>query len=438
MSSNTPSNTPSNTSSDTQSVPRSLKAADANPATAPSFTGTLAPGVHVVGGMGNALSVETDRGVIQLDTGQNPKQAQEMIARLREITDAPVYAVVYSHGHLGYNNAVGTWVEDAARRGDPTPRLIAHDNLERRWRRYRETERLQQLFIELQFRVPVGLVKEPLQLTMPTETFSESLTLVAGERRVELLWAPSETDDALVLWMPEHKLLYGGAAVTPSIPNVGTPLRSQRDPVRWADTLDRLASLEPEILVMEFGPHLHDAARIQRVLRTTSAALRWLREAVVERMNAGHGVVEILHDLEYPDELFDQPWMRPLYGDPEYIVRDIFRSETGWWDRNPTNLHPAHPDAAGEAVLSAITDRGAVLARVRELLEQGEPQLALHAVDVLALAPGDDPDIVAARELKAEACTALAKDARSFVSQSLYVSSARIIAKGASKPSGVR
>lgn len=413
-------------------------ASAANPVTAPSFLGTLARGVHVVGGMGNALSVETDVGVIQIDTGQSASQAVKMLDRLRELTDAPVHAVAYSHGHLGYNNAVTTWLEDAARRGDRPPRIIAHENLVRRWRRYSETEGLQKLFIELQFRLPVGSVTDPLQLTMPSETFRESLTLASTDRRVELLWAPSETDDAIVLWLPEEKLLYGGAAVTPSIPNVGTPLRSLRDPVRWADTLDRLASLEPELLVMEFGPAIEGHDRIQEILRLTSAALRWLRDQVVERVNRGLGVVEILHDLDYPDALFGRPWMRPLYGDPDYIVRDIYRAETGWWDRNPTSLHPAHPDEAGAAVLSAITDRNAVLERARELALKGETQLALHVVDVLALAPGDDPDVVAARTLKAELCRTLADGARSFVSQSLYVSSARIVGRGAPKPTGVR
>ena len=130
--------------------------------------------------------------------------------------------------------------------------------------------------------------------------------------------------------------------------------------------------------------------------------------------------------------------MSPLYGHPEYIVRDIFRKETGWWDRNPTNLHPAHPDAAGAAVLSAISDRGAVLERARQLRDGGEPQLAMHVIDVLALAPGDDPEVVEARQLKSELCKILAVSAESFVSQSLYVSTARIIGKGAPKPTGVR
>jgi uncharacterized sulfatase len=416
----------------------STAAAAANPVTAPSFTGTLADGVHVVGGMGNALSVETDVGVIQVDTGSSGPQAREMLDRLREITDAPVHAIAYSHGHLGYNNAVGTWLRSAEERNEPVPRLIAHENLVRRWRRYAETEGLQRYFVELQFRVPRGSMNAPLKMRMPSETFRDALTLHAGERTIQLLWAPSETDDALVLWMPKERLLYGGAAVTPSIPNVGTPLRSLRDPMRWADTLDRLAALDPEIVVMEFGPPIEGRERIQRVLLSTSAALRWIRREVVERMNRGMGVVEILHDLDYPAELFEQTWMSPLYGCPEYIVRDVFRAETGWWDRNPTNLHPAHPDAAGQAVLSAIGDRGAVLARTRELAAAGEPQLALHVVDQLALAPGEESEVVEARALKAELCNALALEAKSFVSQSLYVSSARIIEKGATQPTGLR
>ena len=413
-------------------------AAQANPTTIPSFVGTLAEGVHVVGGMGNALSVETDLGVVQVDTGASAGHARKMLSRLRKITDAPVHAIAYSHGHLGYNNAVKTWLADSLSRGDSQPRVIAHENLVRRWNRYRETEGLQQLFVELQFRLPVGSMNQSLELNMPTETFHRALRLGDARRQIQILWAPSETDDALVAWLPKERLLYGGAAITPSIPNVGTPLRSLRDPVRWADTLDRLAKLEPEIVVMEFGPPLEGYEKIQRILLGTAAALRWLRSEVVARINRGMGAVEILHDLDYPNELFDVPWMRPIYGSADYIVRDIFRSESGWWDRNPTYLHPAHPDHAGSAVLSSLENPGAVLERARELAEQGETQLALHVIDLLAMAPEENREVSEARELKGELCMKLAEEASSFVSQSLYVSSGRIVAGGAPKPTGVR
>ncbi|MDE0885788.1 MAG: alkyl sulfatase [Myxococcota bacterium] len=413
-------------------------AAQANPATIPSFTGTLAEGVHVVGGMGNALSIETGAGIVQIDTGASAKQAQQMLKNLRELSSAPVHAIVYSHGHLGYNNAVNTWLEDSDRRGEPEPRVIAHENLVKRWNRYGETEGLQQFFVELQFRLPVGAMTHPLDLNMPNEVFHRSVRLGDARRQIQILWAPSETDDALVAWMPKEKLLYGGAAITPSIPNVGTPLRSLRDPIRWADTLDRLARLNPEIVVMEFGPPLEGAEKIQRVLGQTAVALRWLRSEVVARANRGMGVLEILHDLDYPEELFEVPWMKPLYGCADYIVRDIFRAETGWWDRNPTQLHPADPGASGEAVLSALTDRDAILARAESLAEGGETQLALHVVDLLALGSPDDSDVERARRLKGVLCMKLAEEATSFVSQSLYVSSARIISKGTDKPTGVR
>ena len=414
-------------------------AAKANPVTVPSFTGTLAEGVHVVGGMGNALSVETRRGIVQMDTGPSGRRVEEMLGRLRELSEAPVRAIAYSHGHLGYNDAVDRWLEHSRSRGEPIPPRIAHENLVRRWRRYAETEGVQRYFIELQFRLPRGMMANPpLPMPMPTQTFRETLTLHDEERPVQLIWAPSETDDAIVLWIPKQRILYGGAAVTPSIPNVGTPLRSLRDPVRWAETLERMAALKPVLIVMEFGPPIEGEERVAECLGLTAAALRWLREAVVSRMNLGMGVLEILHDIELPEELFDRPWMKPLYGDPDYIIRDIFRSETGWWDRNPTTLHPSHPDAAGAAVLSAIADPEAVLVRARGLAESGETQLALHVVDVLALAPGDEPAVVAARELKAELCRELAKTARSFVSQSLYVSSARLIQDGTDLKTGLR
>ncbi|HJL53248.1 MAG TPA: alkyl sulfatase dimerization domain-containing protein [Arenicellales bacterium] len=409
-----------------------------NPVTAPSNIGTVVPGVHVLGGMGNALSIETDDGIVQLDTGDNENKALEMIERLRAISDSPVYAIVYSHGHLGYNSAVNTWLAHVAERGDPVPRLIAHENLVKRYRRFANTAPLQQMFIEFQFKVPIGLIQGPLDLTMPTETFSDAMTLGTKGRRIQLLWAPSETDDTLVLWLPDEKVLYGSSAITPSIPNIGTPLRTLRDPIRWADTLDRLAALQPEIVIMEFGPHLTKPEKIQKILTATSAALRWVHQETIRFINLGYSIEEILHLIEYPDELFKQPWMAPTYGYADYIVRDIFRSETGWWDRNPTNLHPANPDDANAAVLAAISDRRAVIDSATNLVNEGKLQLALHVIDVLAKANSDDLDVLAAKTLKADICRKLAEQTESFVSQSLYVSSANIIEKGASKPTGVR
>ncbi|MDA3623950.1 MBL fold metallo-hydrolase [Saccharopolyspora sp. WRP15-2] len=378
----------------------------------------VAPGVFTIGLQGNSLAVETDQGLLIIDSGPAPHLVPGALESLREHTDKPVRWIVYSHGHLGYNYGVPGFLEAAAERGEPRPTLIAHENVVRRYRRYLETAGLQNHINTRQFRRPIEDFPVVPPLTFPDQTYQESLTLGSTGRTVRLLWAPSETDDVTAVWLPEDRILYGSAAVINGIPNIGTPMRTMRDTVRWADTLDRLAALDPAVLIPEFGDVVRDRPAEQ--LTATARALRWLRDAVVERLNRGMGVDDIVHDVKYPAELFDVPWMRENYGHRDYIVRDVVRSETGWWDGNPTNLHPSRPADAAAVRADAITDKQAVLDHAARLRDADRVQDALHVVDLLALAPGDDPEVQRARELKAELCALRAKQATSYVSRSFY------------------
>ena len=58
--------------------------------------------------------------------------------------------------------------------------------------------------------------------------------------------------------------------------------------------------------------------------------------------------------------------------------------------------------------------------------------------DLLALAPGDDPDVAEARKLKAEWLRVRASEVSSFVSRSLYLSSSRLIEKNRGGVVGIR
>src|SRR5690606_29540429 len=108
----------------------------------------------------------------------------------------------------------------------------------------------------------------------------------------------------------------------------------------------------------------------------------------------------------------------------------IYRSENGWWDRNPTSLHPAAPADAAREIGAAIRDKEAVLAHARSLAERGEHQLALHVIDLLATAEGDAPEIAEARRLKAAWLRERARQVRSYVSRSLYHASATTLENG--------
>jgi len=401
-------------------------------------TETVAPGLHILRGQGQSFVAETDAGLVVVDAGPGGSVTQGMIEALRRISDAPVHALCYSHGHVGYNAGVPMWLAHAAQRGEASPRVIAHRNLPRRYARYRETAALQHRMAEIQFNRPAGFFDHRLAMHDPTETFDLQLRIGSGERCVELRWAPSETDDAIALWSPAQRVLYGGASLIDSIPNIGTPFRTLRDTVRWADTLDALAALGARKAVREFGATIEGEDRVRHVLSHTARALRWLRAEVVRLMNEGLGEREILARIRFPDELFGVEWMKPTYGDPGYIVRDIYRSENGWWDRNPTSLHPEPPEAVARAVADAITDKPGVVAQARALAKAGRWQLALHVIDLLATAAGDAPEIAQARLLKAEWLRRRAPEVPSYVSRNLYRVSADMIEQGTQARFGIR
>ena len=385
------------------------------------------PGIHILPAQGNALAVEGDEGIVLMDSGPGRGATSKMIEALRSVTDKPVQMICYSHGHLGYNDGADDWITHNESRGETAPILVAHENCRKRYIRYRETKGLQQKLAAMQF--PGAKIK--FTMRDPEMTFTSRMMLPLKGRRVELLWVPSETDDCIAMWLPDDEVLYAGAAFPgTTIPNIGTPLRTQRFTIRWAESCELMASLGAKILVQEFGPMIDDPKEVHKRLSATAERLRWFRREVVTRMNRGMSEGEILEDITYPEDLQQLEYMKARYGAPEYIVRDIYREENGWWDRNPTSLHPESINDAGDAVLSAITDPEAVIKRAEVLRDEGHVQLALHVVDLIANAGTVDETVLRARALKADLCRRRAKEIRPYVSKALYHSSAELLQAG--------
>ena len=81
--------------------------------------------------------------------------------------------------------------------------------------------------------------------------------------------------------------------------------------------------------------------------------------------------------------------------------------------------------AIAAAVLSAV-DPAVVVERAKALMADEEWQLALHVLDLVAGAAGDDPLLVEARTLKGDCAAALGKACPTFVSRSIYKGAAML------------
>jgi alkyl sulfatase BDS1-like metallo-beta-lactamase superfamily hydrolase len=255
-----------------------------------------------------------------------------------------------------------------------------------------------------------------------TDVVDKFASMTFGDTTVEFHHGRGETDDHLWSWFPEQKWVATGDFVIWNFPNAGNPQKVQRWPLEWAHALRAISAKEPELLLPAHGLPIAGKERIARVLDEIAGALEYLVKNVVEMMNAGETLDTIVHSVRIPAETLGKPYLRPLYDEPEFVVRNIWRQFGGWWDGAPSRLKPA-PDAHLAHELSTLAGGAEVLVnRARDLAETGELRLACHLVDFAGWAAPDDPDIHRAR---AEIYEMRRKQESSLMSKGIFKSAVR-------------
>ncbi len=363
-------------------------------------------GVAVVESFSHSVVFRTGAGLLVFDASGAATGAA--VARaIAGWSAEPVDTVVYTHGHLDHVGGSGAFVAAASEAGYRRPTFVAHEAVPARFARYRLTDGWNQVINRRQFgwlRNPdFGIGGEgprhflPADVAEPDVTYESAHTLDVGGTRVELHHARGETDDHTWAWLPEHRAVCAGDFLIWNFPNAGNPQKVQRYPSEWAAALRTMAARGPELLLPAHGLPIAGAERIARVLDDVATALEDLVESVVSAMNAGATLDEIVHSVAVPPDTLAKPYLRPLYDEPEFVVRNVWRLYGGWWDGNPARLKPA-PDASVAAEVAALaggTER--LLARAAELADAGDHRLACQLAEWAHGADPDDPSVAERR-----------------------------------------
>ena len=284
----------------------------------------------------------TDDGLFLVDTGSE-FMAAKIHGQIREWTDAPLHTAVYSHGHVDHVFGVGSSRQRRARRAGAPPQVIAHEAMPARFDRYKLTAGYNAVINQRQFQAP-GL-KWPLDYRYPDVTYRDALTLDVGGVTIELHHARGETDDHTWTWIPSKRVLCSGDLFIWAAPNAGNPQKVQRYPIEWARALHEMAALGAEVLLPGHGVPVVGADRVKTALLDTAELLESLHDQTIAMMNDGARLDDIIHSVHAPAHLLAKPYLRPVYDEPEFVVRNTWRLYGGWYDGNPASLKPA-PDAA--------------------------------------------------------------------------------------------
>lgn len=363
----------------------------------------LADGVAMVEAFSHVVAFDTGEGLLVFDCSLEPFH-RGIVGGLRGWSDKPIETVCYTHGHVDHIGGARAFVDEARERGDRDPRFVAHRAVLDRFDRYQLTNDFNRIINQRQFATLGGGMLGnsphgrfgPEHWVRPDVTFTDRTSLRVGELEVQLFHDRGETDDHLWAWIPQHQALVVGDFVTWVFPNAGNPQKVQRYPGEWARALRTMASYPAELLLPAHGLPVSGQARVQRVLGDIATVLESLVEETLARMNEGAPLDAILRDVRAPEELMERPYLRPVYDEPEFVVRNIWRLYGGWYDGNPARLKPPSDAALGRAVAELAGGTRALVDRALAARED-DLRLACQLVELAAAAAPDDGDVHRAR-----------------------------------------
>ncbi|MDE3064791.1 MAG: MBL fold metallo-hydrolase [Acidobacteriota bacterium] len=358
----------------------------------------VADGVLFVSGFGNCVAVRTGDGLVMVDTG-NQVTAQRLHDDVRRWSDARLDTAIYSHGHVDHVFGVGVFEEEAERNRWAPPRVVAHEHVARRFDRYVLTAGYNQVVNRRQF--GFATMVWPTTYRYPDEVYALERDLDVGGLGVHLRHEKGETDDATVTWFDSLGVLCTGDLFIWSSPNAGNPQKVQRYPREWAQALRRMADLGARVLLPGHGLPIVGAERIAQALTETAEYLESLVDQTLAMMNEGARLSEVLASVTPPRHLADRPFLQPVYDEPEFIVRNVWRLYGGWWDGNPASLKPAPERRLGAEIAALVGGAGRLATRAEELVAEGGDdalRLAGHLVELAWLAAPEDQGVCAARQ----------------------------------------
>ncbi len=214
-----------------------------------------------------------DDAVMVIDTQATPVMAQDVIRRIREVTDKPIKYVMLSHYHAVRVLGASAYQPEHIIASQDTYDLIVERGEQDK---ASEIQRFPRLFQAVES-VPDGM-------TWPTITFTGKMTLWLGKLEVQLLQlGRGHTKGDTVVWLPQEKVLFSGDLVEFD----ATPYAGDAYFKDWPQTLDRLAALDASALVPGRGAALTTPEQVAQGLAGTRGFIADVYSSVEEGVKAG-------------------------------------------------------------------------------------------------------------------------------------------------------
>lgn len=400
----------------------------------------------------NVSMIVGDDGIIIVDTGISPLHAQRILTEFRKISDKPVRAIIFTHGHPDHINGARVFV------GNDKPDIWARSNfgseahawasiglkdpqpVQASGRNLPPEKRINNGVAPAMYinqaaagqPIPGGVAADTQQMGIirsdavkPTKTFSgERQDLTVAGVQIVLTAAPGETEDALYVWLPGERVLFAGDNFYKAFPNL-YPLRgAQRSAQDWANSIDKMLQEDPNAVVPgHTRPVLGNKASVT-ALQDYRDGIRYVFAKTIEGMNQKKTPDELAASIKLPPALASSEYLQEYYGTVAFSVRSIYSQAVGWFDGNASNIARLAPREEAVRLAALAGGESALLHKAQAALASGDSQWAAQLADALIAL---DKNSNEPKLLKAAALEALAENTDNAPSRNYYLEYAQML-----------
>lgn len=354
-------------------------------------------------GHSNVVAIEADRSIILVDALDSPDELRVVLEDLEGRTGKPVKTLIYTHGHPDHRGGAGALrgaVEEVisfAPCKDPLPHYDRISRILMRRGCYqhgygltdeeaicqgigpREGKELGLSGYDMLDETTIYLPADLVQLNA-SGAFGVERTIDGV--RLQLIAAPGETDDALMVYLPEERILACGDVYYSCWPNLYAIRGTQyRDVSQWIDSLGIVIDIRPiALLPGHMAAVIGEDLVLDRV-RVLRDAMRWVFDQTLRCIDEGLTLDQTVDAVVLPEPFASDPDLHEFYGTVEWSVKSIYIGYVGWFDGNPSQLVPVDGKVLKKELLKLIGEER-LSKRIDELMKEESYQLALELMEI--------------------------------------------------------
>ena len=239
-------------------------------------------------------------GVLVVDTGMGPRNAETVLNEVKKITSKPVAYLTITHFHPEHGMGAQAF---------PASTIVIYPTAQK----IELLEKGPAMMKEFSGVSPeIADLLKPVKLRMPNVTFSEEAEVDLGDFPVRLLhWNSAHTRGDSFVFLPKQRIVFGGDVVV----NRFFPIMADSDSsgTNWIEILGRLEKLNPAIVVPGHG----DVGDVG-LITAMRDYLVFVRDGVQKMKSQGSSITEVETKLD--------PEVRAKYKDwdnPQWIKNAI-------------------------------------------------------------------------------------------------------------------